>query len=112
LIVGKTRLDHEKALKEALNSLLIQLRRFPVKKAILFGSVARGKVKTSSDLDLLVIFDDGEDFKSRMKKLYEAIELPVDFDLLAYSEKEFERLKERPFFRHILKEGKVIYEPG
>lgn len=45
--MDKTRLDHERALEEALNSLLVQLKRFPMKKAILFGSVARGKVRAS-----------------------------------------------------------------
>jgi len=40
------------------------------------------------------------------------LESPVDFDLLAYNEEEFERIKGRSLFRHILKEGKVIYEAG
>ena len=99
-------------LEQALQKLLDQLRGMPVKRVILFGSLAYGEIRASSDLDLLVIFDDESNFKERMRKLYDMLESPVDFDLLAYNEEEFERIKGRSFFRHILKEGKVIYEAG
>ncbi len=42
--------------------------------------------------------------------LYEHIQPRVGLDLLAYTPQEFEAIRERPFIRQALQEGKVIYE--
>ena len=97
-------------LHEILSDLVEQLKQLGAKKIILFGSLSRGQVRIGSDIDLLVFFDDQDHFKTRMRRLYSVLESDADFDLLAYNREEFERIKHRSLFRHILKEGKVLYE--
>ena len=101
--------DREK-IENALQEMVRQLRSLGAKRILLFGSLARGEIRIASDLDLIALFDDNLNFKERMKFVYNNIEPPVDVDILAYSFKEFERLKDRPFFRHILSYAKVVYD--
>jgi len=64
------------------SDIIEQLKRLPAKKIVLFGSLGRGRVRAGSDIGLLVLFDDRDHFKSRMKRLYSVIESDVDFDVL------------------------------
>lgn len=98
------------AFEEALSRIVSQLKEAGAKKIILFGSLGRGKVRSASDIDILAIFDDGDNFKSRIRRLYNTIESDVDFDLLPYGRDEFERVRTRSLFRRILNEGRVVYE--
>jgi len=86
------------------------LRQMEVQRIILFGSAARGKVNTWSDLDLIVVLNSDLPFIKRLGLLYEQIEPRVGLDLLAYTPQEFEALRERPFIRQALQEGTVLYE--
>ena len=45
-----------------------------------------------------------------MLKHYERIEPRVGLDLLAYTPQEFDAIRERPFMRQALQEGRVLYE--
>lgn len=83
------------------------LERQGVNKAAVFGSVARGEAKDTSDIDLLVDLEEGKSL----------------FDLVGLKLKLEEKLKRRVdvvtyngINRHlkdlILKEQKVIYEKG
>ncbi len=98
------------ALEQELERVIGQLRSLGARQVILFGSLVHGRVGRSSDLDLIALFDDERDFKERMRYVYDHLESDEDVDVLAYSFAEFERLKHRAFFRHILREGKVVYE--
>lgn len=93
-----------------LQRVIGQLKDMGAKKIILFGSLAKGEEGLGSDIDLLALFQDKDNFKNRMKWVYDKIECAEAFDLLVYNFDEFERIKEKPFFRHILSYGRVIYE--
>ena len=93
-----------------LQRVIDQLKEMGAKKIILFGSLGKGELRLGSDIDLLVLFQDQDNFKNRMKRIYDKIDCAEALDLLAYNFDEFERIKERPFFRHILSYGRVIYE--
>jgi predicted nucleotidyltransferase len=93
-----------------LEQIVGQLRAMGARRIILFGSQARGRTRRGSDIDLLVIMDDGRTFKERRRDIYARLETDADVDILAYSPEEFERIRGRSFFRRILAEGKVIYE--
>ena len=68
-----------------------------VKRALLFGSLARGEVRGQSDLDLILIVET-------------SLEPRIGMDLLVYTPAEFETMKDRPFLRHALRDAVVIYE--
>jgi len=111
LDLAEERKKHQLALEAALWKAVEVLKGFPgVKQVILFGSYARGRRDLFTDLDFLVVMESDLDFLSRLALLRQALALPVDFDLLAYTPQELERLKDRPFFKKALQEGKVLYE--
>ena len=81
-----------------------------VKRALLFGSLARGEVRGQSDLDLILIVDTGEPFVERCARFYASLEPRIGMDLLVYTPAEFKTMKDRPFLRHALRDATVIYE--
>ena len=107
--------EHANRLAEDLASLVQQLGKMPsVEKVVLFGSYARGRSDLLTDLDLLVVMRSQLDFVSRTAELSRTLHARVGVDVLAYTPEEIDRLGSRPFFRHALTEGKVLYErrPG
>ncbi len=82
-----------------------------VKKVILFGSLARGDHSKKSDIDLIVVYNTDRKFFYRYKDFWDLYQkIPYQIDLLTYTPDEWLKIKNRPFFKEILKEGKVIYE--
>ena len=99
------------ALARDLESLVAQLRQMPaVRKVILFGSFARGRRDLFTDLDLLVVMDSSLDFVTRGVDLARRLRAGVALDLLVYTPQEMEAMRDRPFMRHALATGKVLYE--
>jgi len=81
-----------------------------VRKVVLFGSLVRGRVGVTSDLDLLVVQRTGRRFLDRVGELQEVLEPRVAMDLLVYTEEEVESNKARPFLRDVLRFGRVLHE--
>jgi predicted nucleotidyltransferase len=81
-------------------------------KIILFGSWCRDEEDKYSDADIIVIYETKKRFLDRLKELYLMWDIPVAFDILAYTPVEFEKmLKEKnTFIERINREGEVIYE--
>jgi len=89
------------------------LQRYGVRRAVLFGSFARGRNSRRSDVDLIVIKDTEQRFFARYDGLLQELQatlLPHDVDLLIYTPQEFEAIKHRSFIARALGEGRVIYE--
>lgn len=104
---------HVAALERDLAALLAQLRAMPaVQRVILFGSYAAGRRDLFTDLDLLVVMETPLDFVSRVAELARQLKAEVPVDLLVYTPAEMERMRDRPFIRHALATGKVLYERG
>ena len=97
-------------LGQELERIVRILREMGVQRIVLFGSVARETVTAWSDLDLIVVLNSDLPFIKRLGLLYEQIQPHVGLDLLAYTPEEFEALRERPFIRQALQEGRVLYE--
>jgi predicted nucleotidyltransferase len=97
-------------LEAELERIVAQLPGLGVRRAILFGSLARGGVRGGSDLDLILIADSPEPFLERGARFYRALAPAVAMDLLVYTPEEFEAARDRLFFRRALAEGRVLYE--
>lgn len=76
---------------------------------VAFGSFARGQVGLASDLDILAVIESDLPFIKRLERLYMDLEPRVGLDLLAYTPREFEEMRERPFVRRALAEGRVLH---
>jgi uncharacterized protein len=88
-------------------------RQYKIRKAILFGSLARGEETQHSDVDLILI----QDTKKRFWDRYDGIQLALGeaagkytVDALIYTPEELEAIKERTFIRQALREGITLYE--
>lgn len=76
---------------------------------VLFGSMARGHITETSDLDLIVVMETSERFVNRAIKIVAALQPRVPVDLLVYTPGEFKQMRERPFVQLALAEGQVLY---
>lgn len=102
---------YARTLEQDLNNLVQQLSNMPtVQKVILFGSYATGRVDLFTDLDLLVVMPSSLDFVARCVELARRLRAGVALDLLVYTPQEMDQMRSRPFLRHVLKTGKVLYE--
>jgi len=110
--LAENRERYAAALEQALNSAVSRLAELPeVEKVIVFGSYQRGRRDLFTDLDVLVVIRTVESFLVRMQRLYGLLGgIGVDLDLLAYTPDEIAENRSRPFFRHVLREGEVVYE--
>jgi len=83
-------------------------------RAILFGSLAEGRVEEASDIDLIVIQETDLPFWQRMREMRRHLAPRVAVDLLVYTPEEYEQLRsERPSFRdEVQAKGIVVYERG
>ena len=81
-------------------------------KIVLFGSWGRGEADQYSDVDIIIIYETKKRFLDRLKELYLMWNIPIAFDILAYTPEEFDKmLKEKnSFIERINREGEVIYE--
>jgi predicted nucleotidyltransferase len=93
-----------------IQSLVTQLKALGAVKIILFGSLARGELSLFSDIDLLALFAEQRPAHELTRRVYQQIQTHEAVDILAYSVESFQHLRDRPFFRKILQEGKVLYE--
>ena len=109
--IGVRRADYRQALEDALVRIRQRLAEIPeVRKAILFGSSARGLRDLFTDLDLVVVMQSDMGFIERSAELRRRLEGGVDMDLFVYTPDEFERMAQNGFLAHALVGGKVIYE--
>ncbi|HNX39058.1 MAG TPA: nucleotidyltransferase domain-containing protein [Methanothrix sp.] len=96
-------------LYEELERILTRLKADPsVRQVLLFGSLARGDARDHSDIDLIVVKETNLRFLDRLDEFYD--DAREAMDILVYTPQEFEEMKERPFVRRALKEGRMLYE--
>lgn len=107
-MVSKNQFDKE------IQSIVKQLiRLYKPEKIILFGSLARGRIKQGTDIDLFIIKSDVPEFGvDRIRQLDTLIKYRFATDFIVYRPAELEqRLKlGDPFVKSILEEGKVLYD--
>jgi predicted nucleotidyltransferase len=97
------------ALDEALPRITRALADRGARLVVLFGSEARGERHPLADLDLLVVMESDEPFVERTARLYADLQPGVPADILVYTPEEFERMRDTPFLRHVLAEGRILH---
>ncbi len=96
-------------LNAELERILNRLKNDPsVRKVLLFGSLARGDARDHSDIDLIVVKETQMRFLDRLDEFYD--DAREAMDILVYTPQEFEEMKERPFVKRALREGKMLSE--
>jgi predicted nucleotidyltransferase len=91
------------------SSAISVLREYPVKRAALFGSAARGAITENSDLDMIIEFIPGTrgiKFFGLLGKLEKTCGCKVD--LLTFE--ALEREARGHFKENVMREMRVIYE--
>ena len=83
------------------------------RRIVLFGSYARGDADDDSDVDLLVVEDEGASAFAemvRLRRLLSPLRMPVD--LLVVSEEYYQYWRDTPgnLMFEVAEEGKVLYE--
>lgn len=101
----------ENAIRNAV-ARIVSVAREP-RKVVLFGSYARAEAGDDSDLDLLVVEREIDDYTAEYSRLREAVgSIGVGVDLILCSAAEFE--KRRHWWTTPVywadREGKVLYE--
>ena len=98
---------------EEIQSITRQIiEKYRPERIILFGTAAKGKWSSDSDVDFLIIKKDTPLYGSdRIRELSRVIERNIAVDFLIYRPEEFDkRLKMGdPFLKAIIKEGKLLY---
>jgi len=97
-------------LQTEIDSLVEQLQTLGAVKVILFGSLARGEMSLFSDIDLLALFHRQQSARELTRWVYQHLHAHEAVDILAWDTQAFQQVRQRPFFRKILQEGKVLYE--
>ncbi len=98
-------------LEAELSRMVALFPRLAVQKAILFGSLARGDVTRSSDIDLILVKETPKRFVDRIEEVLCELRPTVGLDVLVYTPQEFAELSQtRPFVRQAVREGRVLYE--
>ena len=82
-----------------------------IKLIMLFGSLARGDISTTSDIDMIIVKGTEKKFLDRLDEIYSTLIPNVALDILVYTPEEFEAMKNKNvFIRNAIKEGKMLYE--
>ncbi|MBU4305746.1 MAG: nucleotidyltransferase domain-containing protein [Candidatus Omnitrophica bacterium] len=100
-----------KRLQEELTRIIKKIDKTGVRKIILFGSLATGRVGLTSDIDLIIVKNTKQRFLDRLDSVYMDIEPNVGVDIFVYTPREINDMSRwNSFIRRALRDGKVLYE--
>lgn len=103
---------HRKRMLQDTRRLARALKERGARLVVLFGSLAHNGADVGSDVDLVVVMPgvEGERFHKRLGDLPAVEAFPHALDLLVYSPAEWERVRQRTFFRdEVLGKGVVLH---
>jgi hypothetical protein len=89
-----------------------------VDSIVLYGSVARGEAKRSSDIDILVVSPDPQSARQRVSEICEDVIYECDYTLfistvhLSREELRWHTEVGSPFVRNVVDEGVILYDDG
>ena len=114
---------NEEIISAYLKEIVEILKKQNVIEIVLFGSVSTGNYDDESDIDLLIILDidkipenyeEKMELKFHIRKSLRSINRKVPLDLLIYTKKEYEIMKEEgsSFLNEINNTGKILFHKG
>lgn len=102
--------DRRAELEAELPLIVERLVRLGASRILLFGSLARGEVGPTSDIDLLVVLDRPGRFADRLTAVYDAMRSRVGVDALVLTPAELDELaRTRAFIHDIIATGRVLH---
>ena len=102
--------ERKKELGYELDMIINVLRKdIKIKLIMLFGSLARGDINRTSDIDMIIVKETEKKFLDRLDEIYSTLVPNVAVDILVYTSEEFEAMKNRSFIMNAMKEGKILY---
>ena len=107
--IAERRREHVALLESELPRIVEELKALGASLIVLFGSYAQGRRDLFTDLDIIAVMESETSFVMRQGEMYSRLRLKVEADILVYTPSEFEEMKQRPFVRHALKTGTVLY---
>ncbi len=107
--IAERRREHTVLLASELERLVEELKRLGASLIVLFGSYARGRRDLFTDLDIMAVMESDRPFVLRHGELYATLHPCVPADIIVYTPDEFAQMRDRPFLRHILQTGKILY---
>jgi predicted nucleotidyltransferase len=107
-------MDHPvKTIDDIIEGARSVFQKYGIRKAILFGSFAKGRQTRKSDIDLILIQETDKRYFDRFEgilfDLYQNLR-SRDLEVFIYTPKEFESISHRKFIQTAIAEGQVIYE--
>lgn len=102
--------ERKKELGYELDRIINVLKKdIKIKLILLFGSLARGDINRMSDIDMIIVKETEKKFLDRLDEIYSTLVPNLAVDILVYTPKEFEAMKNRSFIMNAMKEGKILY---
>ena len=99
-------------MRRDLEKFLNKVKKYYIiKKAIIFGSRARGDYFLDSDVDLILISNDFKDLKfiDRIGNIIKFWNYPIDLEVICYTPEEFDKMKKRiGLVKKALEEGIIL----
>lgn len=87
--------------------------KYGIRRAILFGSFAKGRQTHKSDIDLILIQETDKRYFDRFDGILADLHRSLrgrDIEVFIYTPNEFADISDRRFIRRAVAEGQVIYE--
>ncbi len=104
----------DKALIKIEKFITVLKDNINIEKVILFGSIARGKQKKWSDVDLAVISDDFKKMSFHKRLVFLGMiawyAKATEIEALGYTTDEYRNATKLDFLGEIKRTGKIIYE--
>lgn len=89
----------------------ILVREYKPLRVYLFGSLARGRIRDWSDIDLVIVKDTNQRFLDRTRDVLMLLKPAVGCDIVVYTPAELEEMKGRMFFKtEVEQHGRILYE--
>jgi uncharacterized protein len=104
--------QHQRNMKEILESVQVIVKKYRPDKVILFGSYAKKEVRPESDVDLFFIIDSEESTWDLAVQISLSMRHSLPMDVIVRTPEEIsKRMKSGDFFiRNIMENGMVLYE--